>query len=96
MIDRKMTNQRAVILLAQMYLPAFNDEEKMALTKAIEALTAQEPKVLMWEDLEEDEPYWLEQRCLFGEYVLLNHIELDARIPYAFFVRSYGSISFEV
>lgn len=90
-----MTNQRAIILLAQMYLPAFDDEEKMALTKAIEALTTQEPRVLTLDDLEEDEPYWLEQRRLFGEYVLLNHIEWDARIPYAFFVESYGHTSFE-
>lgn len=38
-----MTNQRAIILLSQMYLPNFDDEEKDALTKAIEALTEQEP-----------------------------------------------------
>ena len=36
-----MTNQRAVILLSQMYLPAFDEEEKEAITKAIEALTEQ-------------------------------------------------------
>ena len=40
-----MTNQRAIILLSQMYLPAFDEEEKDAITKAIEALTAQEPKL---------------------------------------------------
>ena len=38
-----MTNQRAIILLSQMYLPAFDEEEKRAIDKAIEALTAQEP-----------------------------------------------------
>lgn len=59
-------------------------------------LKAQEPRVLTLDNLEEDEPYWLEQRRLFGEYVLLNHIEQDAKVPYAFFVRSYGHISFEV
>lgn len=46
-----MTNQRAIILLAQMYLPAFNEEEKAALTKAIEALTEQEPRVLTREEV---------------------------------------------
>ena len=44
-----MTNQRAIILLSQMYLPNFDDEEKDALTKAIEALTEQEPRVLTLE-----------------------------------------------
>lgn len=39
-----MTNQRAIILLSQMYLPAFDEEEKQAIDKAIEALTAQEPQ----------------------------------------------------
>jgi len=34
-----MTNQRAIILLSQMYLPCFDEEEKEAITKAIEALT---------------------------------------------------------
>lgn len=38
-----MTNQRAIILLSQMYLPAFDEEEKEAITKAIEALTEREP-----------------------------------------------------
>lgn len=41
-----MTNQRAIVLLSQMYIPAFDDEEKDAITKAIEALTAQDPRVL--------------------------------------------------
>jgi len=34
-----MTNQRAIILLCQMYLPTFDEEEKEAITKAIEVLT---------------------------------------------------------
>lgn len=38
-----MTNQRAIILLSQMYIPAFDEEERDAITKAIEALTTQEP-----------------------------------------------------
>lgn len=46
-----MTNQRAIILLSQMYLPAFDEEEKDAITKAIEALTAQEPKVMTWREV---------------------------------------------
>lgn len=45
-----MTNQRAIILLSQMYLPAFDEEEKEAITKAIEALTEQEPRVLTLEE----------------------------------------------
>lgn len=45
-----MTNQRAIILLSQMYLPAFDEEEKEAITKAIEALTAQEPRVMTLEE----------------------------------------------
>lgn len=45
-----MTNQRAVILLSQMYLPAFDEEEKEAITKAIEALTEQEPRVMTFEE----------------------------------------------
>ena len=43
-----MTNQRAINLLCQMYLPTFDEEEKEAITKAIEALTEQEP-VLVYE-----------------------------------------------
>lgn len=46
-----MTNQRAIILLSQMYLPAFDEEEKDAITKAIEALTTQEPKVMTWREI---------------------------------------------
>lgn len=46
-----MTNQRAIILLSQMYLPYFDDEEKDALTKAIEVLTEQEPRVLTLEEV---------------------------------------------
>ena len=46
-----MTNQRAIILLSQMYLPNFDDEEKDALTKAIEALTEQEPRVLTLDEV---------------------------------------------
>lgn len=46
-----MTNQRAIILLSQMYLPAFDEEEKQAIDKAIEALTAQEPRVMTLEEI---------------------------------------------
>ena len=41
-----MTNQRAIILLSQMYLPAFDEEEKQAIDKAIEVLSAQEPMLV--------------------------------------------------
>ena len=68
-----MTNQRAIILLSQMYLPNFDDEEKDALTKAIEALTAQEPRVLTLEELRSldgtDHFVWLEDN---GEYELYD------------------------
>lgn len=37
-----MTIQRAIILLCQMYLPCFDEEEKEALTMAIEALQEKE------------------------------------------------------
>lgn len=46
-----MTNQRAIILLSQMYLPSFDNEEIDALTKAIEVLTEQEPWVLTIEEV---------------------------------------------
>ena len=56
-----MTNQRSIILLSQIYLPAFDEEEKEALTKAIEALTEQEPSVLTLEEahqyLTNEDPY---------------------------------------
>lgn len=59
-----MTNQRAIILLSQMYLPNFDDEEKDALTKAIEALTEQEPRVLTLDEartaLHNDTVIWVE------------------------------------
>jgi hypothetical protein len=37
-----MTNNRAVSLLSQMYLPHFDDEEKEALTMAINAIQTTE------------------------------------------------------
>ena len=46
-----MTNQRAIVLLSQMYIPAFDEEEKDAITKAIEALTAQEPRLLTLDEI---------------------------------------------
>ena len=39
-----MTPQEAIVLLSQMYLPQFDDEEKEALTTAIFALEKQIPK----------------------------------------------------
>ena len=35
-----MTEQRAIWLLSQMYLPCFEEEEKQAITKAIQSLEA--------------------------------------------------------
>lgn len=40
----RMTQQEAIVLLSQMYLPQFDDEEKEALTMAIYALEKQIPK----------------------------------------------------
>lgn len=68
-----MTNQRAIILLSQMYLPAFDEEEKDAITKAIEALTAQEPRLLTLEEIRawERPDIWCEEKeaNFIGEYV---------------------------
>lgn len=69
----EMTNQRAIILLSQMYLPAFDEEEKDAITKAIEALTAQEPRVMTLEEVlnaeNEAEPLWCEFiDCALGSW----------------------------
>ena len=70
-----MTNQRAIILLSQMYLPNFDDEEKDALTKAIEALTEQEPRVLTGNEIiktTEVTTCYLEvkgERNLYGAYL---------------------------
>ena len=55
-----MTNQRAIILLSQMYLPAFDEEEKQAIDKAIEALTAQEPRVMTLEEVKQERICWIE------------------------------------
>ena len=52
-----MTNQRAIVLLSQMYLPAFDEEEKDAITKAIEALTVQEPRLITEADFENADEY---------------------------------------
>ena len=63
-----MTNQRAIILLSQMYIPAFDEEEKDAITKAIEALTAQEPRVMTLAE------------ALAADYVYLE-IKLHSSLP---------------
>lgn len=39
-----MSNRKAIVLLSQMYLPCFDDEEKQAITMGIEALEKQIPK----------------------------------------------------
>lgn len=39
-----LTVERAIVLLSQMYLPQFDDEEKEALSMAIYALEKQMPK----------------------------------------------------
>lgn len=55
-----MTNQRAIVLLSQMYIPAFDEEEKDAITKAIEALTAQEPRLLTLEEIHDSMVVYIE------------------------------------
>lgn len=55
-----MTNQRAIVLLSQMYIPAFDEEEKDAITKAIEALTAQEPHLLTLDEFHDSMVVYLE------------------------------------
>ena len=72
-----MTNQRAIILLSQMYLPNFDDEEKDALTKAIEALTEQEPRVLTIEKVLACKPH---KEWLWFEENAYGYIEESAMI----------------
>jgi len=64
-----MTNQRAIILLSQMYLPAFDEEEKQAIDKAIEVLSAQKPRVMALEEIHGRMNIWL-------EYIEKNEIVL--------------------
>ena len=68
-----MTNQRAIILLSQMYIPAFDEEEKEAITKAIEALTAYEPRVMTLEEVKAykvGEPLFYECKVFYPCWVI--------------------------
>lgn len=64
-----MTNQRAIVLLSQMYIPAFDEEEKDAITKAIEALTEQEPRLLTLDEIHDSMVVWLEAGTKFLKIV---------------------------
>lgn len=76
-----MTNQRAIILLSQMYLPAFDEEEKQAIDKAIEALTAQEPRLVTEADFANaDECGYITAWCeasngLFAECITIRALQ---------------------
>jgi len=83
-----MTNKRAIILLSQMYLPYFDDEDKDALTKAIEALTEQEPRVLTLEEVRDEyEVVWLETKYLQPTVCLFDNGE--SNVDWLYFV--FGS-----
>ena len=93
-----MTNQRAICLLSQMYLPCFDEEEKEALSLAINTLSvkAQEPRVLTLEEIKEGEPYWLiAGKNLIPQPVICVHREDDAQKPYIVFTWQYGTFSWE-
>lgn len=76
-----MTNQRAIILLSQMYIPAFDEEEKQAIDKAIEALTAQEPRVMTLEEVENaiDTVVWVDRPTVKNESELFGLIQAYSR-----------------
>ena len=96
-----MTNQRAIVLLSQMYIPAFDEEEKEAITKAIEALTAQEPRVMTFgevkkhynlppvfpDDLGMQEDYYQDIQPLYFEFP--NPCALDVHWRSSDHVRTY-------
>lgn len=65
----EMTNQHAIVLLSQMYIPAFDEEEKDAITKAIEALTAQEPRLLTLDEIHDSMVVYLEAGTKFLKIV---------------------------
>ena len=90
-----MTNQRAIILLSQMYLPNFDNEEKDALTKAIEALTEKEPRVLTALEVIPCLPYWLEFPDGELRPVICYDAEWDAKEPYIILVWQYGTSSYK-
>lgn len=46
----EITPQKAIVLLSQMYLPQFDDEEKEALSIAIYALEKQIPKKVKYQN----------------------------------------------
>lgn len=83
-----MTNQRAIILLSQMYLPAFDEEEKDAITKAIEALTTMEPRVMTLEEVKQhnnqDGCVWFEQPTYnaVAAFVRKEDFEIEVISPY--------------
>lgn len=55
-----ITNKRAIILLSQMYLPAFDEEEKEALTLAINTLSDRNPVGKEWNKMRVE---WQCPRC---------------------------------
>lgn len=79
-----MTNQRAIILLSQMYLPNFNDEEKDALTKAIEALTEQEPREWIYCEDDSGQDGYRCSGCGFFEPWYYNYTNHDFIKKYQF------------
>ena len=94
-----MTNQRAIILLSCMYLPFFDDEEKGALTKAIETLSNLEPRIVKPDEIKEGEAYWFSvctNQKPDSYYAICIHREDDAGWPYISFVSQYGTSSWPI
>lgn len=75
-----MTNQRAICLLSQMYLPCFDEEEKEALSLAINTLSVkeQEPLVLTLEEVKaaKGSTVWLERSFGIGYETAIAPIEI--------------------
>ena len=94
-----MTNTRAILLLSQMYLPSFDEEEKEALSKAIDTLSNLEPRVVQLEEIKEGESYWfstLENHKTISYYAICVHREDDAGWPYITFVWQHGTSSWPI
>lgn len=79
-----------------MYLPSFDEEEKEALSKAIDALSNLEPRPVQLEEIKEGEAYWfstLENHKTISYYAICVHREEDAGWPYITFVWQHGTSS---
>ena len=75
-----MTNQQAIDLLSNTYFPCGSDSGE-AIAKAIEALKANEPRVMTLEELEDwDAPVFFEAIDTDAYYALIETVEPTAGI----------------